>query len=295
MDIKQIYGYIIAKNLLILRKSGIKTNAKIFITSMIIVSFVIPCLYMYFMDLSIRTTAIFSMVYLASFLGIPDILYENKIEKFEKNIPKALYVMSLALDSGRSVTEAMEEVISNGVDEVDEEFMKILYLISEKKFSFDDAMTLVTSNSESTIFRQMGRLIIENRKYGGELAETLRTLAKTLEDLTNLKQQLLSTTANGLVVGLVILCGVIPATAGLIGGYLTVLSQMSPNMPAPQPEQIARCSELIQLGTGIFGLFFSVPLFGLKLNRMMITCAVCMTGGVLVFYGIMKGSGFLFG
>jgi len=174
------------------------------------------------------------------------------------------------------------------------EFMKILSLISEKKFSFDDAMTLVTSNSESAIFRQMGRLIIENRKYGGELSETLRTLAKTLEDLANLKQQLLSTTANGLVVGLVILCGVIPATAGLIGGYLTVLSQMSPNMPAPQPEQIAKCSELIQLGTGIFGLFFSIPLFGLKLNRMMITCAICMTGGVLVFYGIMKGSGFLF-
>jgi Flp pilus assembly protein TadB len=246
------------------------------------------------MNLNIKTTAIFAVVYFASFLGIPSILYENKIEKFEKNIPKALYIMSLALDSGRSVTEALEEVISNGVDKVDVEFMKILYLITEKKFSFDDAMTLVTSNSESAIFKQMGRLIIENRKYGGELSETLRTLAKTLEDLANLKQQLLSTTANGLVVGLVILCGVIPATAGLIGGYLTVISQMAPNMPAPQPEQIAKCSELIQLGTGIFGLFFSIPLFGLKLNRMMITCAICMTGGVLVFYGIMKGSGFLF-
>jgi Flp pilus assembly protein TadB len=294
MDIKQIYGYLVTKNLYILRKSGIKLDAKVFIIGIIIVSIIVPYLYMYFMNLNIKTTAIFAVVYFASFLGIPSILYENKIEKFEKNIPKALYIMSLALDSGRSVTEALEEVISNGVDKVDVEFMKILYLITEKKFSFDDAMTLVTSNSESAIFKQMGRLIIENRKYGGELSETLRTLAKTLEDLANLKQQLLSTTANGLVVGLVILCGVIPATAGLIGGYLTVISQMAPNMPAPQPEQIAKCSELIQLGTGIFGLFFSIPLFGLKLNRMMITCAICMTGGVLVFYGIMKGSGFLF-
>ena len=295
MSLKQIYGYFVAKNLLILRKSGINANAKLFIFGIVVASIIVPAFYMYYMGLNLKTTAIFSIVYLASFLGIPSILYENKIENFEKNIPKALYVMSLSLDSGRSVTEAIDEVISNGVDYVDKEFMKILYLISEKKFSFDDAMTLITSNSESMVFRQMGRLIIENRKYGGDLSDTLRTLAKTLEDLMNLKQQLLSTTANGLVVGLVILCGVIPATAGLIGGYLTVLSQMSPNMPAPEPSQIAKCFELIQLGTGIFGLFFSIPLFGLKLNRMMITCAVCMTGGVIVFYGIMKGSGFLFG
>ncbi len=294
MDIKQIYGYIIGKNLMILRKAGIKTSAKILILGIFIVFIVVPVLYKYYLSINLKTTIVFSIIYLASFLGIPSILYENKIEKFEKNIPKALYIMSLALDSGRSITEAMEEVISNGVDGVDIEFMKVIYLISEKKFSFDDAMTLVTSNSESAIFRQLGRLIIENRKYGGKLSDTLRTLAKTLEDLMNLKQQLLSTTANGLVVGLVILCGVIPATAGLIGGYLIVLSQMSPNMPAPQPEQIAKCAELIQLGTGIFGMFFSVPLFGLKLNRMVITCAICMTGGVLIFYGIMKGSGMLF-
>ncbi|ABR56729.1 type II secretion system F family protein [Methanococcus aeolicus] len=294
MDLKQIYSYTISRNIFILRKSGIKTNAKLYIGLTIFGSIIIPLLFNHFMHLNIKTTFILFLVYLGVFLSIPSIIYEGKIEKFEKNIPKALYVMTLSLDSGRSVTEAIEEVINAGVNGVDKEFMKILYLIIEKKYSFEDAMTTITENSDSMVFRQIGRLIIENRKQGGELASTLRTLAKTLEDLMNIKQQLLSTTANGLVVGLVILCGVIPATAGLIGGYLTVLSTMSPNMPAPSPEQIAKCYELIQLGTGIFGLLFSIPLFGLNLSRMIITCAICMTGGIVVFYGISMGSGFLF-
>ena len=294
MDTKRIYGYFIAKNLLILRKSGVRANALLFITCMIIVSFIIPLLYKYYMKITLKTMVIFSMAYLASFLSLPSMLYEMKIEKFEKNLPKALYLMSLSLESGRSVTEAMEEVITNGVKEVDKEFMKILYMISEKKFSFDDAMTTITSNSDSAIFKQLGRLIIENKKYGGELSKSLKSLAKTLEDMMSLKQQLLSTTANGLAVGLVILCGVIPATSGLIGCYLNVLSQISPVIPAPKPEDIARCSELIQLGTGIFGLLFAVPLFGLKLNRMIIICSICMSAGVLVFYGIMKGASYIF-
>ena len=294
MDLKQIYSYTIQRNLFILRKSGIKANAKAYILLTIFGSVIVPLVFNHFIHLNIKTTFILFLVYLGVFLSIPSIIYEGKIENFEKNIPKALYVMTLSLDSGRSVTEAISEVINAEIKGVDKEFMKILYLITEKKYSFEDAMTAITESSDSVVFRQIGRLIIENRKQGGELSVTLRQLAKTLEDLMNIKQQLLSTTANGLVVGLVILCGVIPATAGLIGGYLTVLSTMSPNMSAPEPEQISKCYELIQLGTGIFGLLFAVPLFGLNLNRMIITCAICMTGGIIVFYGVSMASGFLF-
>ena len=293
VNIYDIYNYIIRRNTLILKHAGININEKSYFM-MLLLSPIIPIVLKYIMNLNSKSTIILIALYVLSVLSIPSMLYESKIEKFERNLPKALYVMILSLESGRSVMDAINEVINSGIKEVDPVFLKIVALMTEKKLSFEDSIILVSNSIDSKIFRQIGRLIIENRKYGGELAEVLRTLAKTLEDLANLKQQLLSTTANGLVVGLVILCGVIPATAALIGGYLTVLSQMSPNMPAPQPEQIARCSELIQLGTGIFGLFFSIPLFGLKLNRMMITCAICMTGGVLVFYGIMKGSGFLF-
>ncbi len=294
MDFKIIYDHLVVKNLITLRKVGKTVNPPIYMAGLFVVSIIIPLLMKMLMGLTNKTTFIFMLIYLGAYLSIPSIIYESKIEKFEKNIPKALYVMTLSLNSGRSITEAMEEVIKSRIEGVDIEFMKVLYLITEKKYSFEDAMTIVSSNSDSPIFRQMGRLIVENRRYGGNLGEVLKTLAKTLEDLNNLKQQLISTTANGLVVGLVIICGVIPATAGLIGGYLTVIANLTPSMQPPTPDQIAKCLELIQQGTGLFGLLFAVPLFGLKLNRMIITCAICMTGGVGVFYGIMLGSGYLF-
>jgi Flp pilus assembly protein TadB len=225
------------------------------------------------------------IMYVLSVMVIPSILYENKIEKFEKNLPKALYVMILSLESGNSVIDAINEVIKSGIEEVDVVFLKIIVLMTEKKLSFEESMTLVSNSIDSKIFRQVGRLIIENKKYGGELAEALGTLAKTLEDLQNLKAQLLSVTANGLAVGLVIICGVIPATAGVIGGYLNAISTMAPNMAAVTPDQFARALENIQIGGGMFGIIFAIPLFGLKANRMILTCTLCMTFSIVAFFG----------
>ena len=294
MDLKKLYGYFILNNIMVLKKSGIFTNIHIYLAGLVIVAILVPIIFNQLMGLNPKTTVILMMAYTGTYLGLPSIIYDNSIENFEKNLPKALYVMTLSLDSGRSITEAIEEVVKAEIKYVDKEFLKILYLIIEKRYSFEDAMMTVTNNSESKVFRQIGRLIIENRKAGGELSPTLRQLAKTLEDLMNIKQQLMSTTANGLVIGLVILCGVLPATAGLIGGYLTAIAGMNPSAVAPTPEQVSKSYELIQYGTGIFGLLFSVPLFGLKLSKMLLTCSICMTGGLVVFWGINAGSGILF-
>jgi len=287
------YNYLIRRNLNILRKTGRKLDERIFIGILIVIT-VLPILLKIMLGFTLKTTLILTFVYLGSVLAIPTLMYESKMEKFDNNIPKALYVMVLSLDSGRSVVEAINEVIRSGIPEVDVVFSKIVGLMTERKLSFEDSMLLVSNSLDSKLFRQLSRLIIENRKYGGELADTLKKLAKTLEDLHNLKSQLISVTGNGLAVGLVILCGVIPATAGLIGGYLTVISQLAPTMPSVQPSQIARAIETVQIGAGFFGLLFAVPLFGLKVNRMILTCALCMTFGITAFYGVLKLTGLLF-
>lgn len=293
MNIQKLYNYIVKRNILILKKAGKKIDERIFIAILLVIA-IMPAILKLLLGFTTRTTLILTFVYLGSVLSIPSLLYESKIERFERNIPKALYVMILSLESGRSVIDAINEVINSGIREVDVIFSKVIVLMTERKLSFEDAMLIVSNSIDSRIFRQLGRLIIENRKYGGELATTLKTLAKTLEDLQNLKAQLLSIIANGLAVGLIILCGVIPATAGLIGGYLLILSQLTPSMPPISHDQIARAVEVIQLGTGIFGLLFSIPLFGIKLNRMVITCAFCMTFGITAFYGTLYLSGVLF-
>ncbi|GAA0129358.1 type II secretion system F family protein [Methanococcus maripaludis] len=297
MDVKKylnhLYHVLIIRNIRILKKTGRKLDERVFIGILLVIT-ILPILLKIFLGFTLKTTLILTFVYLGSVLSLPTIIYESKMDKFDKNIPKALYVMVLSLDSGRSVVEAINEVIRSGIPEVDVVFSKIVTLMTERKLSFEDAMILVSNSLDSKIFRQVGRLIIENRKYGGELADTLKKLAKTLEDLQNLKSQLLSVTANGLAVGLIILCGVIPATAGLIGGYLTVISQLAPTMPSVEASQISKAIETIQMGSGLFGLFFAVPLFGLKVNRMIITCAVCMTFAIGTFYAVLRLTGLLF-
>ena len=293
-NIVEIFRNIIRRNVLLLRKSGFGKMDENKYIMILLLAVIIPIVMRYVAHLNLRSVTILIILYALSVLMIPKVIYELKIEEFERNLPKALYVMVLSLESGRSIVDAIQEVVDSGIKEVDKVFLKIILLIKERKMSFEEAVYIVANSMDSHIFKLVGRLLIETRKYGGELAETLTTLAKTLEDLQNLRSQLLSVTANGLAVGLVILCGVVPATAGIIGGYLDIVASLLPDANPIKPEEIAKCMEVIQIGTGIFGLLFTIPLFGLKFSRMVIGCALCMTFGMLAFYVTLNMTGILF-
>lgn len=75
---------------------------------------------------------IFVVIYVGAALFIPSILYENKIETLENNIPQALYIMILALESGRSINEALLEVVKSNIKEVSDIFRKVLYLMENQ-------------------------------------------------------------------------------------------------------------------------------------------------------------------
>ena len=293
-NIVEIFRNIIRRNVLLLRRSGFRKMDENKYIMILLLAVIIPIVMRYIAHLNLRSVTILIVLYVLSVLMIPKVIYELKIEEFERNLPKALYVMVLSLESGRSIVDAIQEVVDSGIKEVDKVFLKIILLIKERKMSFEEAVYIVANSMDSHIFKLVGRLLIETRKYGGELAETLTTLAKTLEDLQNLRSQLLSVTANGLAVGLVILCGVVPATAGIIGGYLDIVASLLPDANPIKPEEIAKCMEVIQIGTGIFGLLFTIPLFGLKFSRMVIGCALCMTFGMLAFYVTLNMTGILF-
>lgn len=293
VSLYDIYTAIIKRNVFMLKESGLRVDERTYLLIILLI-LMIPIILKLILNLNFKSSLILFVMYFFSALMIPKILYESKIEKFERNLPKALYVMVLALESGRSVIDAINNVIESDIKEVSIVFLKVMTLITDKKLSFEDAILLVSNSIDSKIFRQIGRLLIENRKYGGELAEVLKTLAKTLEDLQNLKFQLLSVTANGLAVGLIIICGVVPATAGIIGGYMNTIASLVPNTPPVTPEQISKCMEYIQIGTGLFGLLFAIPLYGLKINRMVVISTICMSIGMMAFYTAIKLVNLLF-
>ncbi|CAB3289940.1 Type II secretion system F domain protein [Methanocaldococcus lauensis] len=294
--IEFIYYKTIKRNIIILRKLGRNIDEKMFLMFILFVLCISVFIGVYF-HLSLKGIAILSFLYTGTAISLPTILYENKIEALENNIPKALYVMILALESGRSINEALDEVVKSNIKEVSTVFKRVLYLMEKQKISFEEAITVVSTLYGSDVLKMLSKILIENRKYGGDLAEPLKILAKTLEDLKLYKRQLLSVTGTGLALGFIILCGVVPAICGLLGAYFIatskMLSGMSP-LPPVTPEDISRGLEIIQMGTVIIGLLFAIPIFGLKIERMFLISSITMTSGILVYYGILKVASGLF-
>ena len=285
-----LYKRVIKRNIILFKKLGKDFDEKKFVLLLMIIA-AIPILISYYLNLTLKSMIIFVVIYVGATLFIPSILYENKIETLENNIPQALYIMILSLESGRSINEALLEVVKSNIKEVSDIFRKVLYLMEHQKLSFEESMTIVSNLYDSKVLRMLARIMIENRKYGGDLSDSLKILAKTLEDFKTYKRQLLSVTASGLAIGFIILCGVIPAVAALLGAYLIAVSNMLSGVapiPPVKPEDISKGLEIVQIGTAIIGALFAIPIFGLKIGRMFVISAVTMTIGVLAYYTILK-------
>ncbi|ACV24844.1 type II secretion system F family protein [Methanocaldococcus fervens] len=284
------YYQFIKKNVLMLKKLGKNVDDRKFIFFILVVT-VLSIIVSLYLNMTLKSTVILVALYVGAALSLPSMMYEQKIETLENNIPQALYIMILSLESGRSLNEALEEVVKSNIKEVSDIFRKVIYLIEHQKISFEEAITVVSTLYGSRVLMMLARIMIENRKYGGDLSDSLRILAKTLEDFKSYKRQLLSVTASGLAVGFIILCGVIPAVAGLLGAYLLTISNMLDGItpiPPVKPEDILQGLETVQMGTAIIGALFSIPIFGLKVKRMFLTSAITMTIGILAYYTILK-------
>ena len=292
-----LYYQIIKRNVIILRKLGRNVDDKKFVVFLFLVLIVSILLSLYF-ELTLRGSVFLIFIYLGAAIHLPAVMYENKIERLEQYIPEALYVMVLALEAGRSINEALEDVVKNDIKEVSIVFRKILYLMEKQRMSFEESITIVSNLYDSRILRMLARTVVENMKSGGNLSESLKTLAKTLVELQNYKRQLLSVIAGALAVGFIILCGVIPAVTGLLGGYMIVVTKsMSGFSPVPPvtKEDIIRGLEIVEMGTAVIGAFFSIPVYGIKIPRMFLASCVVMTIGMIVYYEIIRKAPGIFG
>ncbi|WP_456471627.1 type II secretion system F family protein [Methanocaldococcus sp.] len=295
--LKVLHYHLIKKNVIIFRKLGRKMDERKFIVYLIFL-ILVAIVYSRILNLSLKGTFLAILVYLGFAFSLPSILYENKIESLEKNLSKALYIMVLVLESGRSINEALHEVVKANIKEVSDIFSKVIYLIENRRVSFEDALRIVSVLYDSSIFRMLAKIMIENRRYGGNLAESLKKFAETLENFTLYRRQLLSVVASGLAMGIVILCLVVPGVVGMLGAYFIVIQNMIgpeiTKMPPTKPEDISKALETIQLGSLIIGCLFSVPVFGFKLKRMFMVGAIVMTISTMVFWLAIKFAPSLF-
>ena len=120
----------------------------------------------------------------------------RRAKKFEGQLPDLLMVIASSLQSGFSLTQALDSAAKEGPDPASKEFSRAL---AEARIGTDiaDALDRVGQRMASTNMMWTSMAIRIQRQVGGNLAETLRTTAATLREREALAGQVRALSAEG--------------------------------------------------------------------------------------------------
>jgi tight adherence protein B len=124
----------------------------------------------------------------------------NRIKKranaFGEQLSDTLQLLSSSLRAGQSMMQALDSVSREGDPPAAEEFRRV---IVEARLGRDvvDAMRAMADRVQSEDFGWVVPAIEINREVGGDLAEVLDTVAKTIRDRADLRRQVKTLSAEG--------------------------------------------------------------------------------------------------
>lgn len=130
---------------------------------------------------------------------------KKRLALFNKQLPLALESMSVSLKSGFGVMEAVATVVREMDAPVSTEFQRV---IDEARVggSFESGLASMVERIDSQDLRIVARALEIHRKIGGDLAEILDQVAKTMREREELRGHIEALTAQqrfgGMVVGL---------------------------------------------------------------------------------------------
>ncbi len=142
----------------------------------------------------------------------------QKIKKraaaFGEQLSDTLQLLSSSLRAGQSMMQALDSVSKEGDPPASEEFRRV---IVEARLGRDvvDAMKAMADRVQSEDFGWVVPAIEINREVGGDLAEVLDTVAKTIRDRADLRRQVKTLSAEGRFSAFVLL-GLPVAITGII-------------------------------------------------------------------------------
>lgn len=146
------------------------------------------------------------------------IFLSQKIKKranaFGEQLSDTLQLLSSSLRAGQSMMQALDSVSKEGDPPASEEFRRV---IVEARLGRDvvEAMKAMADRVQSEDFGWVVPAIEINREVGGDLAEVLDTVAKTIRDRADLRRQVKTLSAEGRFSAFVLL-GLPVAITGII-------------------------------------------------------------------------------
>jgi len=139
-------------------------------------------------------------------LIFPPIFYKRmhakRLQRFEQQLPDALTMVSGSMRAGASLSVALESLVDEQPPPVSQEFE--LFLREQRLGAdFDDSLTHMEERMPLPDFRMLITALRINREVGGNLAETLETLADTLRKKAMMEGKIKGLTAQGKLQGIV--------------------------------------------------------------------------------------------
>lgn len=165
--------------------------------------------------------AIFIIIFPKLYVGW---LKKRRFDKFEKQLPDALLMVSGAMRAGASLTVAMESMVKEQQPPLSQEFD---LLLREQRVGVDFDTAL--KNMEKRLPIQDFIMVVSgmriSREVGGNLADILETLADTLRMKHQMEGKIKALTAQGKMQGLVM--------TSLPLFLMFILTHMEPEAMAP--------------------------------------------------------------
>jgi tight adherence protein B len=129
-------------------------------------------------------------------IGLLRLLTVRRQAEFAAQLPEVLGMISASLKAGYSLLQAVDMVAQECGPPMSEEFQRAL---SDARLGLpvEDALEKMSRRVGSTSFEWMLLAIKVQREVGGNLAEVLGTLAKTIREREGLRRQIKVLTAEG--------------------------------------------------------------------------------------------------
>jgi len=120
----------------------------------------------------------------------------RRLAKFEEQLPSTLQLLSGALQAGHSLQQAADTVVHEAGDPIAGEFQRVL---TEARLGrpLEDAFEAMAKRTRSLDFEWTVMAIRLQRQVGGNLAEVLSTVSRTIRERYALKRQIRALSAEG--------------------------------------------------------------------------------------------------
>jgi tight adherence protein B len=115
---------------------------------------------------------------------------------FGRSLPDTLTLMSGSLTAGLSLAQSIDTIVNEGTEPIASEFRRVL-VETRLGVSLETALEGVGERFESKDFAWVVMAINIQRKVGGNLAELLDTVAKTIREREYMRRQVAALAAEG--------------------------------------------------------------------------------------------------